>query len=298
MEKEDDSQEPYTDSMDAFPFSSEPEPQTVSGFVRNPYNQMELGVESYGYRYEEPNFAKLEGYWFGFFGAYTHRLHENDIIRSWQDVFNPNNSFNMFRVEGRFAYGNLDYESNGSGSHKDEPNYVYNIKGTLGYDLNFSPTLRVTPYAGVGYRYLLDDNGGKIYPYNGVNYFSYDRESYYVYIPIGLDVLNRLDHGWSIGYRFEYDALVDGTQKSHFEDADPNYNTIKNDQNSGYGLQAYIRVMKDYERFGLFVEPFVRYWDIEDSDISAVTYAGALDGYGLEPANTSTEWGVRLGASF
>ena len=56
--------------------------------------------------------------------------------------------------------------------------------------------------------------------------------------------------------------------------------------------------MKETETVNLFIEPFVRYWKIDDSDISPVTYGGVLVGFGLEPENNSTEVGVRAGINF
>jgi hypothetical protein len=75
---------------------------------------------------------------------------------------------------------------------------------------------------------------------------------------------------------------------------------LVNDQNEGYGLRASLRITRELdETFLLAVEPFWRYWDIEQSE------PGDFDEYnpflgkvvqrtGYEPANSSTEYGVNV----
>ena len=46
------------------------------------------------------------------------------------------------------------------------------------------------------------------------------------------------------------------------------------------------------------IEPFIRYWDIEQSDIQALFYNGVLDSYWVEPKNSSREVGIKLSVIF
>lgn len=266
---------------------------------RHPLNDFAMGPEVFYYTYREPSFMKLKGMMYGVFMQYTHRTRENPIITGFRDmirgIFDPYNEFNMFKFEGYFNYGELDYTSEGTGSDDGEPNYVFHGKLLAGHDMRFMENFRVTPYGGVGYRYLKDDSGGRV---TTTGAFGYDRESNYFYIPLGIETNHKFGSSWSLTCNMEYDFLLWGTQRSHLEDVDPGYNTIKNDQKSGYGFVGSFRIKKAGERFDFYIEPFFRYWKIKDSDISPLTYSGVAIGYGLEPENNTTEAGVRLGMRY
>ena len=59
-----------------------------------------------------------------------------------------------------------------------------------------------------------------------------------------------------------------------------------------------IKIQKDWEKISLLIEPFLRYWDIDDSEESLITYQGSDVGSGKEPANTSTEIGAKIALMF
>ena len=113
----------------------------------------------------------------------------------------------------------------------------------------------------------------------------YLRESNYVYVPFTGEL--RFKGGvWEFDLRGELDYLLFGLQESHMEPR-----TLRHDQHSGYGLRASakLQVNLDGNKTGVFVEPFYRYWDIQDSQ--------ANGGY-LEPHNTTREFGLRAGIAF
>jgi hypothetical protein len=56
--------------------------------------------------------------------------------------------------------------------------------------------------------------------------------------------------------------------------------------------------LKTGEKVDLLIEPFVRYWNIDKSNDSNVTYSGVIVGYGYEPKNNTTEIGVNFGIKF
>jgi hypothetical protein len=61
-------------------------------------------------------------------------------------------------------------------------------------------------------------------------------------------------------------------------------------QNTGYGLRLSGKVSKKIDaKTSVFIEPFIRYWDIANSDI--------INGY-LEPKNNTVEYGAKIGVSF
>jgi hypothetical protein len=126
----------------------------------------------------------------------------------------------------------------------------------------------------------------------------YDRESHYLYLPIGFDLATELDNGWGAAFNFEFDVFLDGTQKSHLEDVSPALNTLENDQNDGYGLRGSITLTKEIENLVFLVEPFIRDWNIDDSTIGVVTCGGTPCALGYEPKNESLEAGARVGVRF
>jgi hypothetical protein len=279
--------------------------------VTSPLTKIEFGTDSYGYRYAEPNLNVHDtGYFYGLFSSYTHRIRENQQIASWKDLFGKGNTINMFRLEGRFGYGYVDYS--GSGTWDNIRDYVVEGRILAGQDIPVSDSALFTPYVGYGYRYL-NDNFSSVPDrvLDGQNYYSgYDRESSYSYVPLGVESRFLLPSQWSLGLTLEYDFFIGGKQVSHLEDQQfggvyPGYDPLTNDQEDGMGMRASFRIQKDSGRFSLFVEPFVRYWHIKDSKIEFVTINGQLvpAGGGLyeagqEPDNNTTEYGIKAGARF
>jgi hypothetical protein len=156
--------------------------------------------------------------------------------------------------------------------------YIWETRGLFGYDFK-NKVARTTPYTGLGYRYLNDD--GSFDP------AGYERESNYLYIPIGMDVLLYSQGPLALSGIVEFDVLAWGKQKSHLEDVEglEDLGIIENTQHHGWGLRSSVRLQQQKPGLNLGVEPFVRYWSIGDSEV--------VDG-GLEPKNYSVEWGVRI----
>lgn len=201
----------------------------------------------------------------------------------------------MLKVEGKFAYGRLDYEGQTWGgtplAASAIPAYMLELRGLLGYDFSFK-AITITPNLGFGYRWL-QDNSQNVSPPGG-----YKRESNYFYIPIGIETVANLGHSWSLGAHVEYDRFLWGVQKTYLSNADPGFNDIENKQTSGYGFRGSISVAKRCEKVGFLIEPYIRYWNINDSEIVPITYYGTIVDYGIEPDNTSTEIGCKLVVTF
>ena len=261
----------------------------------NPLTKLELGTELSWIAYREPGFIKDKGMMYGVFGEYTYRLSENQHIHSFKDAFSDTNKINMFRVDGKFSYGSVDYESEGTGSLDDIRDYMFEFRGVAGYDFPVFDASRITPYVGIGYRYLNDDSGGRKTTTGAAGY---ERESRYVYLPAGFEIKNDFSNGWTAGLALEYDIFLGGKQKSHLGDAIAGLNAVENEQKKGKGWRSSIKIMRRSERLDFFVEPFVRYWKIQDSEISSITYNGVAVGYGLEPENNSTEYGIQFGLQY
>lgn len=235
-------------------------------------HSLEFAAE-FSYRtYKEPDVnVKEKGPMFGGVLSYTYH---NNI---------------MLRLEGRGNAGPVDYSN--SGTADNILDYMLEARGLGGYDFSISKSFIITPFVGIGYRYLNDDGSGKT---TSIGASLYERESNYLYSPIGIGFIAGLGNGWSIGGTGECDYFWWGKQKSHLSDVIPGLNDVENRQKKGYGLRGSLALRWR----SLEVGPFIRYWNIKKSEIETLTYYGIPIGSAWEPKNNSTEVGVMLGVKF
>ncbi len=233
----------------------------------------ELVPEIYYYTYEEPGpDIKDTGTFFGLNGAVT--------WRDWVPVIQKEHKYEgtkwMQRLEARFAFGTIDYEGYTVNTKTGErtplnidgiDDYVMEFRALMGVDY-LKPTSMETIYAGLGYRYLYDD-------------FQYSRESTYLYVPIGLKTTGNLKGNWSVDATAEFDILLWGQQVSG--------DILEFEQDTGYGLRGSVRFQKHGKKTDFIFEPFVRYWNIDDSDVDCGFY---------EPQNETLEIGIKFGWLF
>jgi len=198
----------------------------------------------------------------------------------------------MFKASLLLAYGEVDYEN--SGTLDGIPDRHVEMRGLVGYDVAVEPTLVVTPYIGLGYRFLRNDAAGMI---TSTGARGYNRESNYVYSPVGIAVVKILPEGWSLSAEAEFDYLWYGKQYSDLSDGSPLYPDISNEQDQGYGIRGSVRIEKKLVASSVFVEPFVRYWHISQSDDTLFSAGGTLY-RGYEPRNNTTEIGASVGLKF
>ena len=199
----------------------------------------------------------------------------------------------MLKADGRGSWGTVDYKNSGTINNINDWNLEF--RGTGGYDFKLTDSFILTPYFGAGYRYLNDDSSGKI---SSSNAAGYERESNYLYSPVGVEGIFSKWQGWKLGFSAEYDIFWRGWQKSHLSDANRNFGDVSNTQDSGYGIRGSLKLQKTGEVIDFIVEPFIRYWQIDRSKDSDVTYSGVIVGYGYEPKNNTTESGVKVGVKF
>lgn len=237
-----------------------------------PLHTWELAPEVYHFTYKEPNVMKDTGMMYGITGSYAYH---NNV---------------MLKIEGRGAWGKVDYSSEDSGSTDNISDFTFEARLLAGYDIPLSSFSVLTPYIGFGYRYLYDDFGGHT---TTAGRAGYDRASNYYYSPVGIMSLHSLGKGWSIGATAEYDVFWRGRQKSYMSDV-PGYDNITNDQNRGYGARGSLLVQKSGKDFSILFEPFIRYWNISTSD-ATTDRAGRV---WYEPDNNTTEAGARIGIRF
>ena len=225
----------------------------------------EIGTEISHIQYEEPDVMKETGWMYGIVGSYAYH------------------NYVMLKIEGKFAYGQLDYDGATWGGTpleiKGIANYVVEGRGLLGFDIAVGP-ITITPYSGLGYRWLQDNPQDK---YIG----GYKRESNRLYLPTGLEVVAELGNGWSFGLTGEYDFFLWGRQKSYLSEIDDV--DVENKQTKGYGYRGSLSITRKGDTGGITIAPYVVYWNMDDSEVNLNVY---------EPKNNSTEIGCKLAVTF
>lgn len=237
----------------------------------------EISPEVSHIKYEEPGLMKQSGIMYGIRAAYTYRANL------------------MLRVEGKYSTGKVDYDGHlidfQTGVRtpyklKNITDYMLEFRGLGGYIFPVSKTSHITPYVGIGYRYLNNDMSK--------DPFGYERESNYIYSPVGVRYDAKLSNGWSFGAEAEYNIFWWGRQVSHLNDIYPGFNVIKNRQKEGYGLRGSVEFAKKTESVELALAPYIKYWNIGESERADLTLYGVRIGEAWEPKNRSTEIGLSL----
>ena len=248
----------------------------------------EFGPEVFYYHYKEPDLTvDIKGPMVGVSGSYEFRPDKGSQIID--DVVN------MYKLDARFAYGLLDYHSDPSGSLDNIDDYAIEFRGAAGYDFLLTPGDLITPYVGLGFRYLYDAQGGRT---TSTGASSYDRASHYLYAPIGVDFLKQLKNDWQFGANLEGDVFLWGRQDSHLSDASITYGDLENRQKNGYGLRGSLKLIKKAELVNFLFEPFVRYWHIKNSELSTTVGPTGVAVTGFEPDNNTTEFGMKFGIQY
>jgi hypothetical protein len=225
----------------------------------------EIAIQMSDYHYAEPDLdVAIWGPRLGMSAAYTHTR--------------PNNWF--VKVDGRIGYGLLEYE--GSGMQDSVPDLVFETRGTFGRDFFPRHNISLSPYAGVGYRYLYNDLRG----ITTTGHAGYRRYSRYFYIPVGLTSRFNVSGKWSVLPTIEYDYFITGRQESRLSDTGPSLGDAYNEQSNGYGYRASVMLEKGAWAFG----PWLHFWHIEDSDIVSIGFGLG----GMEPENETREYGLEL----
>jgi len=199
--------------------------------------------------------------------------------------------------DGKFVLAGIDYATgtdrySGSGT-LDIPRYYYNGKIAIGADWAYRNGI-ISPYIGLGYRFLNETGGGLT---TSTGKVMYDRQSTYLYIPVGLKQRSLTGFGGMLESTFELDYLVSGNQFSGLSVMNnfgySNSNDVNNRQTSGYGLNASFM----YKRpDGWSLGPYWKYWNISSSDLATRTYTYSGTSYTTspyEPANTTEEFGFK-----
>lgn len=210
---------------------------------------------------------------------------------------------NMFGVlEARFLMGDTKYRGYTWGGDPASANGLkdWYVEGRMlaGNKYDLSDTWGVSPYLGIGYRFLsnhADEMEG-----------GYRRESNYFYVPLGAELGWQMGEDWKLTFTGEFDWLIKGSQLSRMSDTElPSpyeYKDVRNQQSKGFGLRGSVKLETTYAGVGVFIEPFYRFWKIQNSKLEPLIITdGYYDYYGgdlVEPFNITREYGVKIGVSF
>jgi hypothetical protein len=232
-----------------------------------------VGPEAYGYSYREtPSFVDQWGPFAGLDAGYTFKFNRYFVA-----------------IQGDANVGYLDYKSSGSGRLNGIWNYKGELRALLGGDIVAVPSsFYISPFAGIGYRILFENQSGRTSTTGAV---AYDRLSQYVYIPIG--IATSISAGsWTLRPTLEYDFFVGGYQVSYLSQVGFN-NDLTNRQTVGYGARAsfFADTPTSWGRIGF--GPFFRYWNIGQSRTTPII-VGNTFGVAFEPPNQTIEAGLAL----
>ncbi len=201
-------------------------------------------------------------------------------IRNW-DRPEANDEFG-FMYTGEATYGQVNYKSVSTGT-MDKRYYKGRVEayGAYRFDDN------VTAIAGLGYRHLRDDSGGK---FTNTGNWYYTRRSQYFYMPLGA----RFDPMDDLYIKAQYNLFLLGNQTSYLNSAQPAYPDVMNEQHDGWGLDiaGNYEFATDWSVYG-----FYRYWSVEKSEIAnGNTQLGYVTWF--EPDNTTNEFGLGIAYRF
>ena len=173
---------------------------SVSAFADYVDSKSDLGayfsIKTYEERhpYTNQNFMQQDGWMIG--------------IDSTSESYDSSNFYSYFR--SKLAYGQVDYSSAGTGTMPGISDWQFETAAALGQGFE-GQSFRTTPYAGIGFRYLLNKMGTKL---SSTGHYGYDRESRYIYVPLGVTFeTNPVNESfWTL--RAEYDFFIYGQQTS------------------------------------------------------------------------------------
>jgi hypothetical protein len=230
-----------------------------------------LGVSLSGYEYQEPGFMSLHASKIGIDYAGTYA-----ISRPW-----PQDRQGWFLGgHARYATGKADYRSPVSGTLDNRENWYYEVRGWLGKDV-MRDTYVLSPYTGLGWRYLYNDLRGTTSTGN----LGYRRESRYTSVLLGVTHRMHLSDQSLLKTTVEYLHLLEGEQRANLADVTPLLPDLRLPQDNGYGLRLSTTRQLETWQVGLNVG----YWNIAASQ--------AVSGR-VEPRNSTLEVGIQVAFPF
>lgn len=271
----------------------------VSAFAldHNKHN-VEFAYEHSKYTYREPHMAyPIKDY--GRKNGASIKYTNYSLLSQEYDERDP--SFGQ--IELRYMGGNVDYDgwmqySNGTvepSKSEGLKDYYFEAALKVGRTYYLARPLELAPYLGLGWRQLRNHA-------EEMGAGGYERTSTYVYMPIGLNLVYAPTESFSLTLNGQFDWLLRGNQYSRMTDIPGYLSDSSNRQDQGYGVRVSVKAAVNLSRsMGIFIEPFWRYWHIQNSNEQWYYYNAdpTLPAFALiEPFNTTQEYGIRAGISF
>ncbi len=290
----------------------------VFAFAQDKVHNFSISYEIEDYQYREPGLMKVKSQpKQGASIVYTRRgLRSLDGDVSDDNTF-ASIEFRYMTGSGKYIGGTVsyDYETHVETvtpfTYDGIDDYYMELGLRLGKVYNLGQEWDIWPYFGGAWRHLtnhLEQSGPG----------GYKRESTYWTLPLGFNVRYHQDpfdheYGWNVTLNAEFDWLLKGIQYSgpmpnavtDIYDNTYNLSGNSNRQNEGYGVRGSIKVEKSLGKVGVFIEPFARYWHIQNSTIGYKLIENPdgtptpyyIDGY-YEPTNRTYEYGCKVGITF
>lgn len=190
-------------------------------------------------------------------------------------------------LDGTYQWGTMAYTSEKSGDMTGHFNTILDTRASIHYSWHY-PSWSLQPFLGYGYHKLIDDSTNM---YTSTGHVGYLRTQRYRYLPIGFNIKNiKVSSELTIGIHLEYDYFLHGNNTTDMSSI-PNHGVRNYVQNKGYGYRA--SLMFDYQQ--LRIEPFFKYWDIDESDVKERYVVYNNQTYlerSWEPNNKTTEFGI------
>ena len=310
---------------------------------RNPDRRWELGLEFFNYKYEQEKYTNNlgsatqktnEGLLVGFHAGLEQVLSQNPPLHSFADILRHPIQVNRYQYQLNYRTGKAEYSDIRNSPKEDFRQHLVEASAVGGYDITITDHTYLTPFIGLGYRFLSEDSGtildnpaGLTYVPDGSTYTrvkglrqSFDRYLQFLYLPVGLTTTSDIENNLSLRLNLEFDAILWGNQKSFLQDIGPiytedggtrtvNLRNIDNRLKGGFGFKASTRLTYKQNPVDWYVEPFFRYWKLNQSDDEqyplrlsdgqdTILYkdSSLTKPYDwIEPENTTTEVGVQVG---
>jgi hypothetical protein len=237
-----------------------------------------IGVEAFYDNYREPTATVNSNAYYGAFDA------------GWDHYYTP---LWYSSLEGRLSYGEDDYKSTASGSVHGVPQWEYDLRLTGGYDVPLSNNNHFKTYGGLGSRYYRDEGKGEV---TDLGAEAYDRRIFQLYAPLGMTYEFHA-YGLTFAPNFEFDPLLYGNVSTRFTNVPgivTNANFVQNIFN-GYGLRGEFAISRmNANGTGWQISPFIRYWNIDDSQDQLISDRFGNTEDFEEPQNNRLQTGVKM----
>jgi hypothetical protein len=200
----------------------------------------------------------------------------------------------MLGFQLRYSDGYVNYPSQVMGLFNIKADNVSDHSGELrllaGYGFEMFGA-RITPFTGAGYRTFMDNINQAVN--SGVHTLST-----YIYLPVGLEIMSKLDRSSSISLIIESDSLSSGNTLYALNGTDPEYDDINFTQTVGSGFRASLAYLTNLFGYDLEFKLFSRTWDIgKSADADMVKNDEVVAQTNLQK-NKTTESGLSIGLKF